>query len=207
MTLVKTFDINGIEATSMTDIKADINAKIEYCSTGGKIHTGFNEAYKQIDIELQDYLDNSLSEEKPLFITGHSLGGALATVATKKLKYKHGIAECYTFGSPRVGNEKWVCTIKTPIYGLVNSADPVTILPPSQDTISISSWAIKFIPFVGKSVSNALTTKFGGYYHAGDMRYLTNVENKDYSNVELLLIRFHLQIYHKITPYLFTEKS
>ena len=31
--------------------------------------------------------------------TGHSLGGALATVAIKRLSHRAGISACYNFGS------------------------------------------------------------------------------------------------------------
>jgi len=43
-----------------------------------------------------------------IYITGHSLGGALATLFTKKLVeigLSHHIAGLYTYGSPRVGND------------------------------------------------------------------------------------------------------
>ena len=122
----------GTEATSIKDIKADANAVIAACKSGGKIHSGFDEAFSQLSIEIQTLLNEDEFTNKPLFITGHSLGGALATVATKKLTHKGGIAACYTFGSPRVGDVDWTTNIKTPIYRIVNAADPVTMLPPGD---------------------------------------------------------------------------
>jgi triacylglycerol lipase len=176
----------GTEVSSMEDIKADLDAKTVLCESGGKIHKGFNEAFGQLHIDIQNYLNNNLNEDKPLFITGHSLGGALATIATKKLNFKYGIAACYTFGSPRVADEMWVKNIKTPIYRLVNSADPVTMLPPGADTINILSWILKLIPYLGGWFNSKLLANFSGYYHAGYMRYLTNIENGDYQKSELL---------------------
>ena len=73
----------------------------------------------------------------PLFITGHSLGGALAMIAAKKITHKGGNAACYTFGSPRVGDEVWISNIKTPLYRVVNAADCVTMLPPGAVPIEI----------------------------------------------------------------------
>jgi triacylglycerol lipase len=125
-------------------------------------------------------------KDKPLLITGHSLGGALATIATKRLKHKAGIAACYTFGSPRVGDEEWIANIKTPIYRLVNAADCVTMLPPSSETITFISWLIQFIPGIGKSLRSMLLSYFGGYLHCGNMRYLTNCPKGKYINVKLL---------------------
>jgi len=202
--LIKTFDNNGTqaiflendhyvflgfrgtEATSIKDIKADANAVIKVCESGGKIHSGFDEAFSQVVIDIQTLLNKDESTNKPLFITGHSLGGALATVATKKLTHKGGIAACYTFGSPRVGDIDWTTNIKTPIYRIVNAADPVTMLPPGTETIGLFAWLFGFIPHFGMSIRKYLLSKFGGYFHSGDMRYLSNCTNKDYNNVKLL---------------------
>jgi hypothetical protein len=69
----------------------------------------------------------------PLYITGHSLGGALATVALRYLEKVEGlkdqIAACYTFGSPRVGNADFESDIRSPVYRVVNFTDIVTFLP------------------------------------------------------------------------------
>lgn len=202
--LIKTFDNNGTqaillendtyiflgfrgtEATSMKDIKSDVKATIKTCKTGGKIHTGFDEAFSQVAVEIQQFLNQDEFKDKPLFITGHSLGGALATVAAKKLTHEGGIATCYTFGSPRVGNVDWAKDIKTPIYRVVNAIDPVTMLPPSGVAIEISSWVLGFIPYIGTMIKKILLSKFGGYYHCGDMRYLTICKSGNYDNVELL---------------------
>lgn len=176
----------GTEPTSMKDIKSDTKATTMACELGGKIHSGFNEAFNKLAIQIQEDLNKPEYQDKPLFITGHSLGGALTTIAAKKLTHRAGIAACYTFGSPRVGDPKWTEGIKTPIYRIVNAADPVTMLPPSSELISLLAWVLKFIPYIGRSLKNLLLSKFGGYYHAGDMRYLTNCKNKNYEQVVLL---------------------
>lgn len=211
--LIKTFDCNGTqailvsfkslivlafrgtEATSIKDIKSDVKAKITQCETGGMIHSGFKEAFEQVSLEIQNTVNETRFENTPLFITGHSLGGALATVATKKLTHKGGLAACYTFGSPRVGNKYWIENIKTPIYRLVNSADSVTMVPPSAIVISAISWFSGFIPNVGKSVKRWLTSNFGGYLHCGDMRYLTNCPKGQFNKVKLLP---HVNIVYRV---------
>jgi triacylglycerol lipase len=202
--LIKTFSINGTEAillendnyiflgfrgteaTSIKDIRSDVKATIKTCESGGKIHTGFDDAFSQVAVEIQQFLNQEEFKDKPLFITGHSLGGALATVAAKKLSHRGGIASCYTFGSPRVGNVDWSTGIKTPIYRIVNAVDPVTMLPPSGVTIELSSWVLGFIPYIGTTIKKILLSKLGGYYHCGDMRYLSIVKAGDYTDVNLL---------------------
>lgn len=44
---------------------------------------------------------------RPLYIVGHSMGAAMATVCAVSLRYLLGIEDIrvYTYGSPRVGND------------------------------------------------------------------------------------------------------
>ena len=202
--LIKTFDSNGTqailvstnkfialafrgtEATSVKDIKSDAKANTIKCDSGGKIHSGFKEAFEEVALDIQCTLDQEELADKPLFITGHSLGGALATIGAKKLTHKGGIASCYTFGSPRVGDEEWISNIKVPFYRVVNAADCVTMMPPSSVTISSLSWLLGFIPQIGKSIRSYIISKFGGYLHGGNMRYLTNCPDGNFDTVHLL---------------------
>ncbi len=175
----------GTEATSIKDIKSDMKAQTMQCETGGKIHTGFKKAFDEVALDIQNTLNEEALRAKPLFITGHSLGGALATVAAKKLSHKGGIAACYTFGSPRVGDEEWIADIKTPVYRLVNAADCVTMLPPGTELMTMFSWICQFIPSVGEAISSKVL-KLSGYIHGGNMRYLTNCSSGQYNDVRLL---------------------
>lgn len=176
----------GTEASSIKDIKADIKAVTKACETGGKIHSGFDEAYKQVALDIEGALNREECENTPLLITGHSLGGALATIAAKKITHRGGNAACYTFGSPRVGDEVWISNIKTPLYRVVNAADCVTVLPPDADAINILGWLIGLIPGIGKPGKTWLLSKFGGYMQGGNMRYLTNCKKNAYNDVKLL---------------------
>lgn len=47
-----------------------------------------------------------ITQEWHLYVTGHSLGGALATLATldHRRRYPTANVTMYNFGSPRVGN-------------------------------------------------------------------------------------------------------
>lgn len=181
-----TLAFRGTEATSIKDIKADAKAVTTLCETGGNIHSGFKEAFEEVYIDIQEVLNREELSSKPLFITGHSLGGALATIAAKKLKHAGGIASCYTFGAPRVGDDKWISNIKTPLYRVVNAADCVTMMPPGTDIISGTSLLLGLIPRVGQSIRRFLLSKFGGYMHGGNMRYLTNCTGGNYDAVNLL---------------------
>ena len=176
----------GTEAMSVRDIKADARAKIKGCTSEGNIHTGFSDAYDNVAIDIQKALNQDDYKDMPLFITGHSLGGALATIAAKKLTHRAGIASCYTFGSPRVGDEEWVSGMKTPLYRIVNAADCVTMLPPGHEVVTTLGWFVQFIPEAGPWLRKKFLSKFNGYLHGGNMRYLTNCPKGDYKEVRLL---------------------
>lgn len=185
----------GTEATSIKDIKADLNAVSREARTEGRVHTGFDEALMAVEGEIQQQLDSGAFDSKPLFITGHSLGGALAALAAKRLEHSGGVAACYTFGSPRVGDDVWVAGLKAPVYRLVNAADCVTMLPPGALAVATISWLTGRIPWVGAAIRQWLKRRFGGYMHGGDMRYLSNCRTGEYSQVQLL---FSVSIFYRI---------
>jgi pimeloyl-ACP methyl ester carboxylesterase len=70
----------------------------------GSAHQGFSQALDTVWNAIRERL---ISAPGKIFITGHSLGGALATLAACRLledpAFKGRIAGMYTFGSPRVG--------------------------------------------------------------------------------------------------------
>lgn len=181
----------GTEADRMKDIRADAKATQATCPTGERVHSGFMQQYDDISFQLETALDDERAKGKPLFITGHSLGGAVATIAARRLDAERQIAACYTFGSPRVGTEGWVAQIKTPIYRIVNSADPVPMVPFSGTVTFGLSRALRAagraFPFLGLVfIGNWLERTMSGYAHTGNMRFLTNCKDGDLSKVELL---------------------
>ena len=184
----------GSEAMSIRDIKSDVRANKQACESGGKMHSGFHDAFENVRSVVEEAINDPAHAGKPLYVTGHSLGGAVATVAAKKLAHPGGIAACYSFGAPRVGDDDWVAEIRTPIYRLVNSADCVTMLPPSSESVALIAWLFRLIskahiPLVSPAtgwLASRLRTEFGGYLHCGDMRYLTNCPPGTYGQVKLL---------------------
>jgi len=92
------------------------------------VHDGFQKALDSVWGEIEAAL-KLLPENCPVFYTGHSLGAALATLAAAN----HPPRAVYTFGSPRVGNQKFVDALnKKPfaIYRVVDDQDSVATLPP-----------------------------------------------------------------------------
>ena len=169
----------------------------------GKVHTGFWRAMAEnqdprtgetIEGKIRRIIDEAAVDgPHPLFITGHSLGGALALLATK-LVVPDVDGACYTFGAPRVANYEYFSKVKTPVYRVVNSSDIVPNVPPGAGlemglrVIRGLAWAVGFAPPV-KSVLNKLEErldKLSGYRHFGDLRYLSDVGEGRFEQVRLL---------------------
>ena len=120
----------GTQPTRWEDVRTDLRA-LKQKTIEGKVHKGFKEAFDHVRDEIFDIVDKSIGKDLPLYVTGHSLGAALATVATQELeeKFHDLIAACYTFGSPRVGDGTYEKSIKAPVYRIVNTTDIVTLVP------------------------------------------------------------------------------
>ena len=79
------------------------------------VHSGFKTQYDSIRDQVFQFVAEKFKLYKPkqLLITGHSLGGALATLCALDFRlnpvpnYQPTI-KVITFGAPQVGNEKFV---------------------------------------------------------------------------------------------------
>lgn len=76
---------------------------------GCKVHSGFYDCWRSLSAPMVEEL-RALRASHPLaevYVTGHSLGAAIAMLAAYELQYEERIpvAGVYTFGQPRVGNE------------------------------------------------------------------------------------------------------
>ncbi|GAB0489992.1 hypothetical protein MMPV_001219 [Pyropia vietnamensis] len=102
-----------------------------------KIHKGFALAYASVAAPLLRRLQSLLAERRrPIFLTGHSLGGALATICSFDLFLRLGLGRrelfVSTFGAPRPGNDAFrrLYDAKIPIHWrIVVGPDVVAKLP------------------------------------------------------------------------------
>ncbi len=125
---------------NLRDIKTDVKARLATVDSNGKpvtpghqgsrvrIHSGYLAQFDSVRDDIEECLRKHEIEKLQMFITGHSLGGALAMAATKFLA-SDVTGACYTFGSPPVGAKEFDHDIKTPIYRVVNHVDIVPRLP------------------------------------------------------------------------------
>ncbi len=111
----------GEKGFPLSDLKTDLDAvfvKPEGAADDdGKLSRGFFRAFEAAWGDIEEGIKKLYDKDRtePLYITGHSLGAALATIAARELEkrlktqyQKLTVAACYTFCSPRVGDGKWV---------------------------------------------------------------------------------------------------
>lgn len=99
-----------------------------------KTHAGFTGIYNSCRKQIIDVI-GCLSPEKKLYITGHSLGGALAILCALDIAVNTGFKEpvMYNFGSPRVGDPCFAYLYNAAVknsFRMVNANDVVSTLPP-----------------------------------------------------------------------------
>lgn len=114
----------GTEPDEFSDITADLNAIPDRAQVGGWVHNGFQNELEKVWAKVLKTIADEIGDRK-LYICGHSLGGAMATVAASRLN-PHAL---YTYGSPRVGTKKFVKNITCPHYRHVNNNDIVPKVP------------------------------------------------------------------------------
>ncbi len=119
----------------LKDAKIDLNYSklIPYKNhPSAKVHGGFWTAYKSIQDEIYNLIKNHYVDD--LLVVGHSLGGALATIASLDLVEVLGIpyVRMISLGAPRVGNLQYAVLYDSKVeeyYRLTHGHDPVVHLP------------------------------------------------------------------------------
>lgn len=110
-----------------------------------RIHTGFRQAYNNVRTQILDAITAIRPEH--VYVTGHSMGGALATLAAFEIGLratgKWGVPReydfikqvtMYNYGSPRVGNAMFAAFYRNAVrdsHRLVVPLDLVTTVPPT----------------------------------------------------------------------------
>lgn len=148
-TIVLSFRGTASRKNAMTDLKI-ASTKYEPCPTlygfPVLVHKGFWQAWNTVRRRIIDEVMNETVDGgvRRIFITGHSLGGALACLCSVELQVgfnerasAHGAESAidvhtYTFGAPRVGNVAfgtYANTLLANYWHIVNTEDPVARIP------------------------------------------------------------------------------
>ena len=98
-----------------------------------RMHQWFSNCYLSVQTQIHNYLQRHAVSS--VTVTGHGLGGALATLCAIDIQYNfsnRSIVEAYTFGAPRVGNDDFRKSFNYRVpnsYRFVYGMDIVPALP------------------------------------------------------------------------------
>lgn len=181
---VGTFRGQALVALRGTDSLADglTDATIGAATgpTGSAVHSGFNTTWNSFAPSVQTFFR---SHRPPVIhCVGHSLGGALATLAADYLSANTGaLVELYTFGSPRVGGLAFARELSRRltsdrIHRVYHPADPVAMVP---------LFPFLHLPFSGHGVSLPCdtTARISPDAHRMISSYLPGVANMSWSQL------------------------
>lgn len=158
---------------AVTDLKSVISTASPSNIPGG-MHKGFKDAYESVSAQLSSALQSGIKNKTPTFFVGHSLGGALAVIASSE-QHKAGVhvAGVVTLGQPRVGNQQFTAEFEKVLGGkyvrFVFENDPVPHLPPSR---SSGEKVSSLVSGVGGNMFSGVVNAGAGYLFAqADFRH------------------------------------
>lgn len=113
------------------------------CCKGCRVHDGFYQIWKAVRAatvqSLREVGCEPNGENNLLYITGHSMGGALTHLAMFDFEdLGYDIQNSYTFEAPRIGNAQFSEAFssrfsrKFPVFRITHHMDPVVHLPPEM---------------------------------------------------------------------------
>lgn len=108
---------------------------------GARFHRGFLEALDAMWAPFVAAVEEEYTKaERPIWVCGHSLGGALALLAAWRMERNAlPVQQVYTFGAPMVGNAAASAALEKTFRGRVYRFVDVNDIVPKLPTISLTS--------------------------------------------------------------------
>ena len=163
------------------------------CTTllpAGKVHTGFWSGYgrveKKFHKEIEDFLDKLVGRQ--LFISGHSLGGALALIHAASLKNSNPLL--YTYGMPRTFTRDAVMQLsEITHFRHVNDNDPVPAVPAEanldNELYKLWGWlggTLGFFWSLGELLAYQMVAWGDCFWHHGNtVAFLTVTQSREWN--------------------------
>ena len=177
--------------------------------SAGKVHDGFRKSLEILWDDLLVEVESAAQGGRRVFFTGHSKGGALATLAARRFKGAGVVpAGVMTFGAPRVGDEKFARAYDVEVpnhWRFEHQDDIVPHFPPYpafmevlraaailaqvstvSEVVSIlagSNFSTS-VPFgeISERLAKQVTQPFGHYEHVGTLCFLNWNDKLDEDN-------------------------
>jgi Lipase (class 3) len=101
----------GTVFDSVRNWLADVSFAHTQWITSGSVHLGFSRVEQQLWPFVESFFADPAHPKKPLWVTGHSLGAAVATLAASHIHQALptvNLEKVYVFAQPRVGDRTFV---------------------------------------------------------------------------------------------------
>jgi pimeloyl-ACP methyl ester carboxylesterase len=121
--------------------EGEIGSDFSAAGVGARFHRGFMAALAEVWTPLFAAVESALkSKRRPLWITGHSLGGALSVLAAWRFEQKYvEVFQVTTFGGPMVGNAAAALAFNESFEGRISRYVDQLDLVPLLPTISLTA--------------------------------------------------------------------
>ncbi|MCC6392307.1 MAG: lipase family protein [Bryobacterales bacterium] len=149
-----------------------------YINVPGKVHTGIYLAVMSIIAEVAAQVNALSPAGKKIYVTGHSKGGAMASIGAWILHNTNqlAISQVISFASPKPGDTRFQQAFQALFHNPAqvryeNYDDIVPLLPPSAAFIKLMA----DIPFLGDLFKQA---EGWDYQHVGILQYIESREDQ-----------------------------
>jgi Lipase (class 3) len=171
---------------SLLDWLQDFFAEPTTCTSGptrvpGRVHSGFFEATTSIIDQIQTLVSGyQPSATNPVYVTGHSKGGAMASIGAYILSQNLGLPVAppvITFASPKPGDINFAGGFQKVLSQtrFENDRDIVPLLPPSTAFVDLVVAIVNLIPFVGTRMAALFrSAENWNYLPVGAMQFITS---------------------------------
>jgi hypothetical protein len=171
---------------ALFDWLQDFFAEPTTCTSGsykvpGQVHSGFYHATTSIIDAVQKLVAGyNPGPNNPVYVTGHSKGGALASIGAYILSENLGIPNVQplvTFASPKPGDINFMGGFQKVLSQTryENYNDIIPLLPPATEFINLVVDVVQLIPYVGKKLAALfLSAENWNYVPVGTMQFITS---------------------------------
>lgn len=165
--------IDGLKDILLTDAmnllvvpEGRLGHDLAAAGVGARFHKGFTDALAEIWVPLSSAVEEEIRRsDRPLWLTGHSLGGALALLSAWLFKRRMvPVHQVHTFGAPMIGNrtasEAFDREFGDRIHRFINGRDPVPKLP-ALSLVANEFTHVKAERLLGSDPAEPLTNLLG----------------------------------------------
>jgi triacylglycerol lipase len=154
---------------------------IQVAGYGGHVHQGFHIALMEAWVTVLKKLARLRTSGQLLWIAGHSLGGALATLAARRLELDQGErpSAVFTYGAPRVFDPSAARRFRAVLYRFVNRTDIVPHVPPPLLLLRQFKHVGKFVHLLEDGVVDTAEAEWNKM-KAASIDFMTSATEKDF---------------------------